>query len=174
MSAVVLRCANCGTAQAGLGECEACHEGQVRYFCTNHTPGQWLESPACPQCGAQFGEPARAPRGEPAPAPPPVAAPATRRPRPMTEDGDSGPWSVGPPEVDPSGYRGRVANPWAEIIAAAARAGMARRTTERDEYEAARPRGGGCLGRLMVMLLILFALFVIVPLFLGGALLQLF
>ena len=51
MSNVVLRCPNCGTTQNAPGECEACHEEQVRYFCTNHNPGQWLESSKCPQSG---------------------------------------------------------------------------------------------------------------------------
>lgn len=55
MSAVVLRCDNCGTSQSGLGLCEACHEGQVRYFCKNHNPGRWLDGPKCTQCGAAYG-----------------------------------------------------------------------------------------------------------------------
>ena len=55
MSAVVLRCDNCGTSQSGLGLCEACHEGQVRYFCKNHSPGRWLDGPKCNQCGAAYG-----------------------------------------------------------------------------------------------------------------------
>ena len=33
---VVLRCPTCGTTQGDAGECEACSEGEVRYFCTNH------------------------------------------------------------------------------------------------------------------------------------------
>ena len=32
MSGVVLRCPNCGTTQAGPGECEACHEAEVAYI----------------------------------------------------------------------------------------------------------------------------------------------
>ena len=55
MSAVVLRCDNCGTSQSALGLCEACHEGQVRYFCKNHDPGRWLDGPKCTQCGAAYG-----------------------------------------------------------------------------------------------------------------------
>jgi hypothetical protein len=37
------------------GECDACHEGQVRYFCTNHTP---VGGPmACvAQCKARYGD----------------------------------------------------------------------------------------------------------------------
>ena len=58
---VVKRCPNCGTTQAAAGECEACHEGQVRYFCTNHEPGVWLAGPTCPQCDARAALPARPP-----------------------------------------------------------------------------------------------------------------
>ncbi len=67
---VVIRCPHCGTTQRALGECDACHEAETRYFCTNHTPGQWLDGPACPACGARHG--AR-PRGEPLPPRPPSA-----------------------------------------------------------------------------------------------------
>ena len=67
---VVLRCANCGTTQGQVGECEACSEGEVRYFCTNHDQGIWLGGPVCSRCGATFGDPPRRPA--PAPLPPPV------------------------------------------------------------------------------------------------------
>lgn len=53
MSDVFLRCPHCGTTQAAPGECEACHEDTVRYFCPNHTPGQWLDGPVCPECSAR-------------------------------------------------------------------------------------------------------------------------
>jgi hypothetical protein len=92
MTGVVLRCPNCGTTKGTLGECEACHEAQVRYYCTNHTPGRWLDGPACSQCGAAFGERPRPRAGTPATAgasqtptagPPTAGAPApTARPRP--------------------------------------------------------------------------------------------
>ena len=55
MSGVVLRCPACGTTQSHPGECDACFEGEVRYFCTNHDPGRWLDAPACDDCGARFG-----------------------------------------------------------------------------------------------------------------------
>lgn len=61
---VVLRCPTCGTTQGHVGECEACSEGEVRYFCTNHDEGVWLDGPECGRCGAKFGD---APK-EPAPA----------------------------------------------------------------------------------------------------------
>jgi hypothetical protein len=65
MRAVVLRCENCGTTQDNEGECQACHEGQVKYYCTNHKPGRWLDGPVCSQCHAVYG------RDEPPPAAPP-------------------------------------------------------------------------------------------------------
>ena len=74
MTGVVLRCPNCGTTQTAAGECEACHEADVRPYCPNHAPGRWLDAPACPDCGARVGRP---PAG---PAPPPRRAPAATRP----------------------------------------------------------------------------------------------
>lgn len=53
MSDVVLRCPHCGTTQAERGECEACHEDTVRYFCPNHPGGRWLDGPVCAECGAR-------------------------------------------------------------------------------------------------------------------------
>jgi hypothetical protein len=71
MSGVVLRCPHCCTTQASQGECQACHEAAVRYFCSNHTPGRWLDGPRCSDCGAMFGAPAT-------PVPPPRRSPPTR------------------------------------------------------------------------------------------------
>ena len=70
MSGVVLRCPNCGTTKSATGECEACHEAQVRYYCTNHSPGRWLDTSACTQCGARFGDPPRPTVVTPPPPPP--------------------------------------------------------------------------------------------------------
>ena len=56
MSSVVLRCPNCGTTRPAPGECDACHEAMVRFYCTNHTPGRWLKTVACDACGARFGD----------------------------------------------------------------------------------------------------------------------
>src|SRR5687767_1999535 len=53
MNDAVLRCPNCGTTQASAGECEACHEANVRWFCPNHTPGRWLDGPVCAECAAR-------------------------------------------------------------------------------------------------------------------------
>ena len=68
MSGMVLRCPNCGTTRATPGLFEACHEADVRHYCTNHAQGLWRDTPACVQCGARLGEPDRAPI--PAPLPP--------------------------------------------------------------------------------------------------------
>jgi hypothetical protein len=88
MNGVALRCPHCGTTQSGPGECGACHEATVQYFCANHSPGRWLDEPSCTLCGARFGEARPAPRVPPtrpsAPPPslsaPPAAGPRTARP----------------------------------------------------------------------------------------------
>ena len=79
---VVLRCPTCGTTQGRAGECEACSEGQVRYFCTSHDQGIWLEGAVCSQCGAKFGDaPSRPPasRAPSVPTPPAELRPTGRR-----------------------------------------------------------------------------------------------
>lgn len=100
MSGVALRCPNCGTTQSGTGECEACHEAAVRYFCTNHSPGRWLDGAACPACGSRFGEVRPAPRATPVP-PPPRAAPSPSRAAPPP----SGPRPGSPPTRKPAPAR---------------------------------------------------------------------
>ena len=168
MSGVVFRCQNCGTTQATLGECEACHEGQARYFCPNHTPGRWLDEPACSACGARIGVPGRtekvARRAPPAPPPPsrprsvPTMPPArrpTRRPAPV-EDMDE-------PEVSSWPYREREARRDPEEVV--------------EELIRAMTRGGspigpslpsiggnivsavGCVGKAMFFLMMLAAAF---------------
>ena len=62
---VVLRCPTCGTTQGHPGECEACSEGHVRYFCTNHEQGMWLDGPVCTHCGSKFGDVSRTPPTRP-------------------------------------------------------------------------------------------------------------
>lgn len=77
---VVLRCPTCGTTQDHPGECDACSDDQVRYFCRNHEPALWLDRPVCGTCGARFGQAPEAPR----PARPPRSsevAPSPRRTR---------------------------------------------------------------------------------------------
>jgi hypothetical protein len=169
VTGVVLRCPKCGTVEATAGECEACHEAQVRYFCTNHTPGLWLEASSCAQCGARFGEVA------PASAPPAIdrslRPDLTRKTRPITPEPGAGPWEASLPDVEPSA---RAPSPWIEMVAAAARAIAARRAERRD-YEDETPvrvRGGGCLKQLVLLALMLFGLFLLAALLLGGALLR--
>lgn len=106
MSGVVLRCPNCGTTRALPGECDACHEAEVRFFCTNHKPGHWLESAQCPECGARFGEHAKSPTPEPTPVAPRPPRPSRRpqqpaelsRPRSTLDSSDV----VGSPPTDAS------------------------------------------------------------------------
>ena len=180
MSGVVLRCPNCGTIQSGEGQCDACHEASVRYFCNNHTPGVWLEGTSCPQCGARFGDPAPA-RAEPIRPAAPSADPAEfrvpsrpRATRPPETD-ETGPWHTeAPAEVDSS--RGSAVGPdpfriLLGAMAAAARARSAR--TDRPDYEEVVPRrrrGGGCLGRLLMLVILLIALFLMAPVFIGALL----
>jgi hypothetical protein len=201
MSAVVLRCPNCGTTKAAPGECEACHESQVRYYCTNHTPGRWLDAASCQACGARFGEPMSAP-ARPAPAAPPrpaarpgPAAPGRRPastsrtgPRPVPppagrpaagEGSGPGPGRVPPAEeegIDMRGGYAPVGPTWQDLFRAAARARRARPDAVFD-HEAAppvRPRRGGCLGRLMLILVFMFLAFMGGVSLLGGSVLRLF
>ena len=111
-SGVVVRCPNCGTTQAALGECEACHEAETRYFCPNHSPGLWLDAPACAACGARVGvaparkkpptprpsEGRRSPRATPPREAPPREAPPRWR-RPSEEARPTAPEEVGSGEV---------------------------------------------------------------------------
>jgi hypothetical protein len=181
MSGVVLRCPHCGTAQPAGGECEACHEAQVRYFCTNHNPGVWTESGTCPQCGARFGDPAPVRQVSPVPPPRTYAPPPALEPRHSRRraDPDSGPWggegrfegpfdtpSLGdapPDRPDPS--RLLLA-----ILGAASRARKSRADAYSDDYSPRRSSGGGCIGRLFMLALLLIALFLMVPIFLGALL----
>ena len=101
MSGVVLRCPHCGTTRAAPGECDACHEAEVRWFCRNHEAGRWIDAPPCPDCGAGVE------RATPAPSPPPRRRPTAppsfdapprpmAPPRPTVDD----PWEV-PPWASP-------------------------------------------------------------------------
>jgi hypothetical protein len=95
VSGVVRRCPNCGTTTASPGECQACHQADVRYYCTNHTPGIWLDAPKCPECGAAFGDPvgpATPPPRVRRPVPPPAASPRGERSAPRMPERAAGPW----------------------------------------------------------------------------------
>lgn len=174
---VVLRCPTCGTTQRHEGECEACSEGEVRYFCTNHAEGIWLDEPVCGRCGARFGDaPAKAPvTRAPARATPPAPAPDFRPPgggrtaersssassrprRPTRLEREA------PPEPD-EGLHGTPS--LAELLAELAEAhasGRGRHETVEvpDERPETRARGGGfpfagCLIRIVLLVFLLFA-----------------
>jgi hypothetical protein len=178
MSGVVLRCSNCGTVQAKSGECDACHEAQVRYFCTNHTPGLWLDADSCAQCGARWGEAV-----ESAAAHRPDDPPVDRRPRWARNLGVGGPpgserrsRAETPPEPDsfadavPAAEREAEARRLFDLIAGAVRP---RETSEARVHDAdaspSRPASSGCLGRAASVAAVL----IILPVALGGALLRL-
>jgi hypothetical protein len=154
MSGVILRCPNCGTGRATPGECDACHEADVRYFCTNHTPGLWLDGKACTRCGARFGQPAPATPAAPAA---PAAAPRPSRPRP----GSTG--RAAPPRRPTEEVFGRLDEPpprprppsLEEMLAEAVRAREAARPTIDTAPPGATPRAlGGCLARTLIMLFV--------------------
>lgn len=179
MGGIVLRCPNCGTVQPMDGECEACREASVRYFCTNHDPGIWTDSPSCPRCGARFGEPApvREPARE-APPPPPERrrAPAPEVLEPGAEtfgrEPDPGPWSESGRMA--GGGRPAAPDPRKLLLAMLGAAARARRAPpEGFDYEEEAPRrrrGGGCIGRLLMLALLLFALMLLIPALLGALL----
>lgn len=170
---VVLRCPHCGTTKATSGECEACHDAHVRYFCTNHKPGVWLEANSCPSCGARFGEPgsgASSERRRRSAAP----APATKRPRAPAPAPPVGYASVEPREVDervpsrrrPAEYED-ARSPGAagmallqHFLRAAVRTRYMPSRATRHHYEPRIRRGaGGCLKSLLLSgLLLLLAL----------------
>ena len=176
-----MRCPHCGTVQPAEGECEACREAPVRYFCTNHSPGVWLDSTACPQCGSRFGDPV--PAREP---PRPPERPAPRPPRTIEPGPDLGgagdgfgPWGGGGPAGRRGPGGGRPPSPdlgslVAAMLGAAARSrrGRPERPDHEDYEEMERPRrrGGGCLGGLFMLVLLLFALFMLAPVLLGALL----
>ena len=185
MTGVVLRCPNCGTTKAAPGECDACHEAQVRYYCTNHKPGLWLDATECSQCGAKFGDLVRAPAR---PVPPPPSAPKTtiKPPAPTRSDSPplppkagATPWSrrergrsPTPEEVETGDERAsgsdiRTAR-MLEILRAASRVGRISRGATYTTPEAP-PVGvalGGCLMRFVIL-----AIFLVIMLSLvGGAL----
>jgi len=173
---VVLRCPSCGTTKASSGECEACHEAQVRYFCTDHTPGLWLDASTCPKCGARFGDPARGASAPapgipvrtrpPAPArsPAPARAPATtsapppeysraRPPKATPSVWGSRPTAAGEEDLDPRASRMALLQ---KILGAAIRA---RYMPTRAVFPRGRRPGrgaGGCLKSLLLGVVFLF------------------
>ena len=198
MSGVVLRCPNCGTTRAAPGECEACHEAQVRYYCTNHTPGRWLEARSCPQCGASFGAAARAPVApQPQTAPaaprrtPPTASTAPPRPPPPLRPSAESPKaaddaagrrerlpSTGDDEIDLRGVpEERIVRlpSWQEMLLAAARARRRPPAAAPDFEVVPAGRGpGGCFLRFVLLMVFLFFALVSGMFVFGSSLLRMF
>lgn len=190
---VLLRCPNCGTTKTTPGECEACQSAKVRYFCTNHAPGLWLDALTCPKCGAAFGESARR-TSEPPPAPAPpvrVRAPSpdsvrwpasTSASRPPSHsrasppaDGERG-WRRSdrlPAVVEEREPHSAPLAPWMALLRAAVRAHYLpdRAAPERKR----RPSGsgaGGCVMRLLIITACLFLALVLAVSAFGWSLLQ--
>jgi hypothetical protein len=180
---VVLRCPTCGTTQGQGGECEACSEGEVRYFCPNHDGGTWLDGPVCSRCGATFAVEPKKPR-TPTVSTPPAGAPDFRPPgarhppgsrsesdfggRPRTRTEREAPAD---PEVLPrTPSLGELLR---EMIDERARA---RAGYEADEVPWVEPRirppafpVGGCLVRIVGLLfLVIVAVVILLSLLFGG------
>jgi len=170
MSSVVLRCSNCGTVQASAGQCEACHEAEVRYFCRNHNPGRWLDGPACNACGAQFGiDPDYASTAAPGMVPEPdeprvrrKAMEPTKKRRPWGEASEADRRIESP---DPTAGVGR----WLDLIDKAARAHAERRIGATPRIELPRRRSrGGCGKFVAIVALIFFLTFFLMPVLFAG------
>ena len=186
---VVLRCPSCGTTRAAPGECEACHEAQARYFCTNHKPGVGLVAASCPQCGARYGDPKRTSSSR---SPAPAARSATAATSVPTAPGREARPSLGPArpsrtidaspvarrvpvaparrdELEPIGLRMPI---WQQLIAAALRARTRPSETAHPSAPALGRRVGGCLLRLVGIGLVLLLLLVGALFLFGRSLLQ--
>ena len=170
MSGVALRCATCGTTQSHPGECEACFEGSVRYFCGNHTPGLWLDEPACHACGAKFGDPPKRPAARRTPAASEGPARTMRGPRsrsPRTPGGEpAGPRRRSPPPRVPEPDDAPAAPSLADLLADIAEERTRRRSERRDVPWTSPPPPGprmsipiaGCLVRIVLLVLFLIVL----------------
>jgi hypothetical protein len=180
MSGVVLRCPSCGTTRAAPGECDACHEAQVRYYCTNHTPGRWLDSRSCPQCGSQFGvpdpppvvhSPPRRPTASPPP-PPPTAHPPKAGRKGYTSWPPRGPWSRRVPpgherETRPrsDAFRDAIERRLPELFREAARVRRMREVPDSPPIGVATT---GCLRAVLLLLLLFMLASLAMPLLLGA------
>jgi len=178
VSRVVIRCPNCGTTQADLGECDACHHDGVSYYCTNHPSGRFLDGPTCPECGAAHGidAPPPAPRRD---APLPPSAPVEWGPPPggpRSRDRELPPeWVVVEPDSWPGAgdpRRRPADSPFGAPFDLPLDAGRDPRFERIDPTDAARvvARGAmGCVGRLVMMVVVLIVLAVLlVGGFIGG------
>jgi hypothetical protein len=171
MSAVILRCDNCGTTHSVRGPCETCHEGTVRYFCKNHEPGRWLETPRCPDCGAEYGVTVAAParprleegRNRAGKVVAPTERPAPRASRPPKRF--RGPWGPRPPRSpdeipvsDEMLARARALDRLRRLLEAGS---YSRRTVDPTEFTYGTPApmiAGGCL-RIILLMMLFFLLF---------------
>lgn len=172
---VVLRCPSCGTTRAASGECDACHEATVRHFCTNHTPGLWLDASTCPTCGARFGDAARRPSRPPAAIPGRTRSPASARapaasssarptPYPRAAPPTASPGAWGSPErTRPTGDEEHEAGAsrmalWQQILRAAAASARSipSRAAPAREGSPIGLRVGGCLMRMVLLMVFLF------------------
>jgi hypothetical protein len=180
MSGVVLRCPHCGTTQVTQGECQACHESSVRYFCSNHSPGHWLESPRCGSCGATFGERTASP--SPKRKTPPLHSPARdtaarSMPPPSTSaEGESaGPWKSETPRR--TGRRFTIPTIKREY---GRRAGLSEDFTDeaRTDIPLELPPPvvvfAGCLRMAVSIVLFFIFLFLILSFWIGGSLIHVF
>jgi hypothetical protein len=183
---VVLRCPTCGTTQGHPGECEACSETEVRYFCTNHDEGNWLDAAVCSQCGARFGDPRRTSPPPPAAPTRPASAPDFRPPRSRRSperplETDFSKRRPPRPAIDEPAEPDVVppASSLEDLLAELARAsGRDHRTYEPEAVPWTRPAPpraafplAGCFIRFIGMLLVLFAAGILfLFLFFGGAL----
>jgi len=179
---VVLRCPNCGTTRETPGECEACREATVRYFCTNHTPGIWIAERTCPTCGTRFGERARsvpvpapvvalrsptpARKSAPVSVPGPASAPR-RAPRPRAETPRSG---APPPTDEELESSGAYLAPWQRALSAVLEARRSAIVARRGDLPAVGL--GGCLRRLLLTALFLILALGTAIFFFGRALLS--
>lgn len=148
---VILRCPKCGTTGGSLGGCDACHEADVRYYCANHEPGRWLETPVCLACEARGREAARPAAASPAPRPQPArrsreapARVAVERSRPVEEA-----------EYSPAFARKPL---WEMLLRTAVAArGMRVRAAPTTDGMTAVGKLGGCLARLVGIAIVLCA-----------------
>lgn len=167
MSGVVLRCPNCGTTQSVRGECEACHEAQIRYYCTNHSPGRWLDGQACSQCGAVYGRSGPSVRPSRQTATPRPESPKSMEAPPPSRTADwrrPSPWGRRPPPIPPAGdyvteeavERAKALERLRELMSGAYWRRRPAREVDMSGYPAA-PIAGGCL-RVVVIIFLMLAL----------------
>jgi hypothetical protein len=189
MNGVVLRCRNCGTTQRAPGECEACHEAEVHYFCSNHKPGLWLDGPSCSHCGARFGAPTRPPATPPVTERPPRPRVATRRrattsppSRAYRTEGRLPPVrDAGPKRPDAPPDRSVEARRAEEILwrlpdlfrSPPRRRGPWDVSGSSYPTSPLRPHLGGCLRIVLVLAFIFMMLFIFGPALIGALLMQL-